>query len=59
MRVAGFLLLFSGWIIVLAAVVLLASATPRGCFVAAGLAVEILGLVLAARTYIVVRGGSQ
>jgi len=59
MRVTGFLLLISGWILVLAALALLASATSRGWFIAAGVAVEILGIALAARTYVSQRGGGE
>ncbi len=49
MKLAGCLLLFSGWIIVLAALVLLPGLGLRAAFIAAGLAVEILGLGLIAR----------
>jgi ABC-type transport system involved in cytochrome bd biosynthesis fused ATPase/permease subunit len=59
MRVAGFLLLLSGWVIVLAAVALLHPAAPQAWFVAAGMAVEILGLGAAARSYVAGRGGSR
>lgn len=46
MKLAGFLLLISGWIVVLAAVALLANGA-RIAFVLAGIAVEALGLGLA------------
>ena len=47
MRIAGVLLLFAGWSIVLAALALLASLpSPRAGFIFAGVGVEILGLVL-------------
>lgn len=52
MRIAGFLLLLSGWILVLAAIALLAAAGPRGVFLFAGLAVEALGLVLVVRSHL-------
>jgi len=55
MRLAGFLLLFTGWIIVLAAVVLFLAATPRACFVFAGVGVELLGLVLVFRSHLELR----
>jgi hypothetical protein len=45
MNVAGFLLLFAGWVIVAAAVALLHSAMLTG-FVLAGMGVEVLGFVL-------------
>ncbi|MGA2146705.1 MAG: hypothetical protein ABSH49_17280 [Bryobacteraceae bacterium] len=57
MKLAGFLLALAGWAIVLAAVVLLAAPVPRGAFAAAGMAVEILGLGLAARAHLGNRGG--
>ena len=46
MRSVGCLLLLSGWLIVLAALVLLTSLQERFAFVTAGVAVEVLGLVL-------------
>ncbi len=55
MRLAGLLLLPAGWGLVIAAVILLAAATPRTAFVLAGLAVEILGLALLIRTHLPVR----
>ncbi len=51
MKLAGLLLLLAGWGIVLAAVGILASAGQRMAFVLAGIGVEIIGLVLIARTY--------
>jgi len=59
MRVAGYFLLLAGWTIVLAAVALLAAPTPRGWFVATGVAMEIAGLVLAARSYVARHGDSR
>ena len=52
MRVAGLLLLVAGWAIVLAAFVMLGAAAPRAAFVAAGVAIEILGLGLVARSHV-------
>ena len=52
MRVAGFLLLLSGWVLVVAALALLSSASSRGVFLLAGLGVEVLGLVLAFRSHL-------
>ena len=49
MKTAGLLLLPSGWLLVLAAIALLPAGAARGGFVAAGLGVEGLGLVLAFR----------
>lgn len=55
MRFVGFLLMLSGWLLVLAAVVLLGSAGARGAFVFAGVAVEALGLVLVFRSHLIPR----
>ena len=53
MKLAGLLLLLAGWVLVLAAIVLLPSAAAACmAFVLAGIAVEILGLVLFARTHL-------
>ena len=49
MKLLGFLLLISGWGIVLAASNML-HGTPVSIFILAGIAVEILGFVLVART---------
>ncbi|NYF80327.1 hypothetical protein [Granulicella arctica] len=46
MRLVGCLLLLSGWLIVLAALVMLAGLQERTAFVSAGIAVEVLGLIL-------------
>jgi hypothetical protein len=48
-KLAGCLMLFSGWTIVLAALVLLPSMTLRASFIGAGILVEIIGLGLIAR----------
>ena len=55
MKLAGFLLLFSGWIIVLSAIILFPSATPRAWFIFAGVCVEMLGLVLVFRSHLELR----
>jgi hypothetical protein len=52
MKAAGFLLLFSGWLLVLAAISMLAATGPRTAFLLAGMGVEVLGLVLAARSHL-------
>jgi len=49
LKFAGCLLLLSGWMIVLVALVLLPGFAARAGFIAAGLAVEIIGLGLIAR----------
>jgi hypothetical protein len=58
MKLAGFLLLPAGWVIVLTALVLLAEtqAVARTGFVLAGVCVEALGLVLVVRAHILRRG---
>ena len=56
MKLLGFFLLFAGWVLVIAAVVLLGQAAPRTIFVLAGLGVEIIGLVLVARSHPLLRG---
>ena len=55
MKLAGFLLLLSGWIIVLAALALLAS-SARTVFVFAGMGVELVGVVLVTRGHVVLEG---
>lgn len=57
MKMAGFLLLVAGWLLVLCAVVLLGPPGPRGAFVVAGMGVEVLALVLIFRTHGLPRGG--
>ncbi|HMD96920.1 MAG TPA: hypothetical protein VKM93_06255 [Terriglobia bacterium] len=56
MRLIGFLLLVAGWILVLAAVVLLGASPARAAFVLAGIGVEALGLALVFRSHLVLRG---
>jgi len=53
MRLAGFLLLPSGWIIVLAAVILLPSAPAQAAFALAGMGVELLGLSIVVRSQLI------
>jgi hypothetical protein len=55
MKLAGFLLLPAGWSIVVAAVTILQAPVPRTAFVLAGIAVEVLGLILVVRSYLIVR----
>ncbi len=55
MKVAGFLLLLAGWLLVLAAIVLLPSPPPRAGFVLAGVAVEILGLTFVIRSHLILQ----
>jgi len=55
MRLAGLLLLVAGWAIVLAAFLMLGATGARAAFVAAGVAIEILGLGLTARSHVTPR----
>jgi hypothetical protein len=55
MELAGFLLLVAGWAIVLASAVLLKTLPLETLFVLAGLATELVGLVLVIRTHLAVR----
>jgi hypothetical protein len=56
MKLAGFLLLLSGWGIVVSTVPLLPSSGARVAFVLAGMTVELIGLTLVARAYRVPKG---
>jgi len=47
----GFVLLISGWVLVLAALMLLGGIAQRFAFILAGLAVELLGLHLLGSAY--------
>jgi len=58
-RLAGFLLMLAGWLIVLAALALLVSLPSRTCFVLAGVGVEFVGLFIAARSHLVLRGSKE
>jgi hypothetical protein len=51
MKLLGFFLLLAGWALVIAAIVLLGQVAPRTIFVLSGLGVEIVGLVLVARSH--------
>jgi hypothetical protein len=58
MRYTGFLLLSSGWLLVLAAVVLLKSTALAG-FTLTGFAVQLLGLTLVVRTHVIPHGDKR
>ena len=51
MRAIGYLLMISGWLLVVASLFLLAGLGQRFAFVLAGLLVELLGLALVAFRY--------
>jgi hypothetical protein len=55
MKAVGFLMLLAGWFLVLAAIVLFASAPSRAAFILAGMAVETLGLILVFRSHLIPR----
>jgi len=59
MRLAGFLLLPSGWIIVLAAVAILSPSPSRAGFAFAGAGVEVLGLSFVMRSHLIPRGDER
>jgi uncharacterized membrane protein YccC len=59
MKILGFVLLVSGWAIVLTAVALLTEEVPRAAFVLAGLGVELVGLLLLVRAHPIHRGEHQ
>ena len=55
MKIAGFLLLLAGWLLILSALVLLGRSVPRNAFLLAGSGVELLGLVLFVRSHIALK----
>lgn len=55
MRLAGFLLLLAGWVIVLAALALLKPVPLQAVFVLAGMGTELVGLGLAIHSHVSVR----
>jgi hypothetical protein len=55
MKLAGFLLLLSGWGIAMTAIAVLPSPPLRLSFFLAGMGVEAIGLVLAVRAHLPVR----
>jgi hypothetical protein len=57
MKAAGLFLLFAGFAIVLSTFVLLAVNAPRGAFVAAGIVMQIIGLVLTFRSHLTLDEG--
>jgi len=56
MKIAGFFLLLAGGALVLTAVALLAVSLPRTGFVLAGVSVEVIGIVLVARSHLLEQG---
>jgi hypothetical protein len=59
MKITGLLMLPAGWFIVLAALVLLRALLAQNLFIAAGIGVEIMGLVLFTRAHLVAKRGNE
>lgn len=59
MKITGLLMMPAGWVIVLAALVLLRTFLTQDLFVAAGIGVEILGLVLFTRSHLGAKRGDE
>ncbi|MBZ5578562.1 MAG: hypothetical protein LAP40_18530 [Acidobacteriia bacterium] len=59
MKIAGFLLLVAGWLLVLTAIALLHAGGAQTSFVLAGMGVEVLALVLVFREHRLSRGGGH
>jgi len=55
MKFVGFLMLLAGWFLVMAAIVLFQAQPTRVAFVLVGVAVEVLGLILAFRSHLIPR----
>lgn len=58
MRLLGFFLQITGWIIVLAAIALLQGA-PQGAFAFAGLGIELAGVTLVVRSHLIPHGEKE
>lgn len=56
MKIPGFILLLAGWLIVLAALIILGTPAARAVFIIVGIAVEVAGLVLVGRSHARPRG---
>ena len=59
MKIIGLLMMPAGWFIVLAALVLLRTFLAQHLFIAAGIGVEMLGLVLFTRSHLAVKRGNE
>jgi hypothetical protein len=59
MKITGLLIMPAGWLIVLAAVVLLRAYLVQNLFIAAGIGVEIMGLVLLTRAHGTAKRGHE
>ena len=56
MRIASLLLMVAGWLIVLTAIVMLASGPAQVLFILVSLAIELTGFILLARSHLGVQG---
>lgn len=56
MKLAGFLLLVSGWGIVVSTLPMLPSSAARAAFVVAGMGVQVIGFTLVARSHRLPKG---
>ena len=59
MTITGLLMMPAGWFIVLTALVLLRALLAQNLFVAAGIGVEIMGLILFTRSHLVLKRGNE
>ena len=59
MKITGLLMMPAGWFIVLTALVLLRALLAQNLFVAAGIGVEIMGLILFTRSHLVLKRGNE
>lgn len=59
MKLAGFALLLSGWLIVVSALVVLPPAAVRAYFIVAGCLVELLGIFLVGRAHCEFAAGGE
>ena len=59
MKIAGLVMMPAGWFIVLAALVMLRASLAQNIFIAAGVGVEILGIVLLARSHWAAKMGRE
>ena len=59
MKITGLLMMPAGWFLVLAALVLLRASMALNLFIAAGMGVEILGLILFTRSHLPAKRGNE
>jgi len=59
MKIPGLLLMPAGWFLVLTSLVLLRAFLAQNLFIAAGIGVEIMGLVLLTRSHLVAKRGND